>query len=429
MTRPTPRFAGLLLGPLAALLATTPTAAQDDLRDVVRTADQEIRGRVLTPFADPTQGDGDEVLIVQGGKRVRVQRGKVTAMDLVDDRTAEFVARRRRLPDSPAMAWILVEWARSRELPELARLQAFDLVLRHDDHDRAHEFLGHRRHSKGWLWELDGRWLTREQFLAQWGGRRHELRSEHWRLQADAGFPQAVGALLDLEALYADWFSRFGEALRLQPALAPMAIEVSRDLGSFAKWGMRPLPFHVPDPHGDVGRTFYGADPERPRLLFFLGTQAILYHCLAGNPSLRDDRDRVCPWLEIGLGMWAESRFQGPAGRAAPGDPRYQDLQAMAALGRSYRLTHLLHLPMYGGYYLMDDTPTAVNWSAAQMLVAFLLRPDQKPDLRGPFLEYVRQAFAERKGDSSTAFDKTLGRRIEDIEPELQVWLNKLAGF
>lgn len=404
-----------------ALLAGLP--AQDDLRDVVRTRDgREVRGRVATPFAD------DEVLLLQGGKRVRIPRAEITALDTVNDRLFQFLDR-RAASENPRLGWFLVEWAASRELTAMARLQAFDLVLRDDDHEPAHLFLGHRQTSKGWLWELDGRWLTREQFLQQWGSKRAELRSEHFAIRADGGFAQTVAALIDLESLYQWWFTTFGKALGLREVMRPMVIETWRNPESFPKWGFRVVPFHVPDPHGDTGRTFYATNPDRPRLLFFLGTQGILYHALAQNPRMQDDRDRICPWLEIGLGMVAESVLQGPAGRARPGSQRHLDLQAMNALGRDYRLTHLLHLPMYGGFYLMDDTPTATNWSAAQTLVAYLLDPGTQPPTREAFVDYVRQVFAERKGDSSTAFDKAIGRRIEDIEPDLVRWLNKQAGF
>jgi uncharacterized protein (DUF3820 family) len=413
---------GLLAATVA--LAALAAPAQDDLRDVVRLHDgKELRGRVATPFAK------DEVLLLQGGKRVRVPHKDVAAMDLVTDRVRELLERRARSPDNLTLAWLLVEWSRSRELHAMARLLAFDLVLRDDGHERAHELLGHRKTAKDWLWDLDGRWLPRDQFLAEWGRKRAELRSEHWLLRADGGFAQAVRALIDLESLYLWWFSAFGADLQLREAIQPMTIEVWRNGEAFPKWGFRPLPYYEPHPHGDRARTFFGTDPERPRLLFFTGSQALLYRCLANDPNLPNDRDRICPWLEVGLGMLAESSFQGPPGRAGAGPPRHQDLQALNALGRSFRLTHLVHLPMYGGFYLNDDTATAVNWSAAQTFASFLLDATRTPPTRGPFLDYVRQVFADRKGDSSSAFDKAMGRRIEDLEPELVAWLNKLAGF
>lgn len=65
----------------------------DDRRDVVhaKAIAQPIRGRVVTPF------DPDELLILQGVKRVRVERDRVELVDTVNDRLTEFFARRDRL--------------------------------------------------------------------------------------------------------------------------------------------------------------------------------------------------------------------------------------------------------------------------------------------------------------------------------------------
>ena len=127
--------------------------------------------------------------------------------------------------------------------------------------------------------------------------------------------------------------------------------------------------------------------------------------------------------------MVMQNTMQGDAGFAAPGDLRRQDLQALTALGRDYRITHLLHLPMYSAFYLMDDTATAVNWSAATMFVTWLLEPDNTPRTREPFLRFVRAALGERKGDSSSLFDKLMGVRVEDLEAPWRAWLAQTAGY
>jgi hypothetical protein len=167
----------------------------------------------------------------------------------------------------------------------------------------------------------------------------------------------------------------------------------------------------------------------RPERLFFVGAQGLLYRTLIGQTNDRDDRDRVCAWLEIGLGMWLENSMQGPNGFAAPTDPKGLDVQSLQALGRGYRLTHLLHLPMYGSFYLTDDTTTATNWSASSTFVAWLLEPDNQPATREPFLRFVREALKDKKGDSSSAFDKAMGRSVEDLDEPWRKWLAKKAGY
>jgi hypothetical protein len=127
--------------------------------------------------------------------------------------------------------------------------------------------------------------------------------------------------------------------------------------------------------------------------------------------------------------MLMEHTMRGPAGYAAPGDFSGKDLQALQALGRGYKLTHLLHLPVYGSFYLTDDTDTVTNWAAATMFVAWLCDEGNPLKTREPFLRFVRASLAERKGDSSTAFDKIMGKRIEELDEPWRVWLGKVAGY
>lgn len=399
--------------------------AQDDLRDrVTRRDGREVTGRVVEPFAE------GELVVLQGGKRVRVDRKDVAQLDLVGDRIKAFCDRRVRQKDSRKAQQFLVDEAHRRGLPGLARLQALWLVLQDDGDEKAHEFLGHVRGPKGWLWEHEGKRLTKEQYDAALQKQPVVLVGERFQLRCDVDLKTNVNALLDLEQLGAVWFDQFGKELGLREVLQPIEMVAFRNGEVFPKWGFRPLPYFVPAPHGDQGRTFYfGPSPTRPERLFFVGMQGLLYHTMIGEVGRESDRDRVCAWLEIGLGMWMEHTMQGPAGFAAPGPLRAQDVQALQALGRGYRLTHLLHLPMYGSFYLTDDTATAVNWSAATMFVAWLLEKDNKPATRAPFLRFVQAALRERKGDSSSLFDKVMGQRVEDLDEPWREWLAKTAGY
>lgn len=410
---------------LFCTLAVAVASAQDDLRDTLTLrSGKQLTGRVLTPFAV------DEVLLLQGGKRVRVARADVVSQALVADRIREFAQRRVRQKDNARAQWFLVEWAAAHGLPGLARAQAMLLVLDDDANEAAHEFLGHKRSGTTWLWERDGKFLDRDKLLGQPAKRPWSITGERFTVIADGDLRANVAALLDLEHLAVFWFDEFGTALQVREALEPMRIQASASVDKFEKWGFRPVPWFKPAPHGDIGLTFFaGPDPTRPRQLFFLGAQALAYRTLIGEGDVGDPRGRVVPWVEIGLGMFCESRMQGSAGFAAPGPLRLQDLQALQALGRDYKLTHLLHLPMYGGFYLLDDTGTAINWNAAAMLVTWLLDENNAPATRTPFLQFVRMALGERIGDSSSLFDRTMGRPIEQLEEPWRKWLEKAAGF
>lgn len=397
---------------------------QDDLRDtIVRTDGKVVTGRVVEPFAS------DELVVVQGGKRLRIPRKDVATTDLVGDRVQAFCERRLRQKDSAKAQQFLIDHAAAQGLPGLARLQAMWLVLHDDGNEAAHLFLGHKKGDKGWLWEHDGRRLTRAQLEVALPQQPLRLVGERFALKCTAGLVTNVGALLDLETAGVTWYSRFGKELGAREVLTPIEVVAHRNAEEFPKWGFRPLPYFVPAPHGDEARTFYaGPAPVRPERLFFVGMQGLLYHSLIGEVDRANDRDRVCPWLEIGLGMWLENTMQGPSGFAAAGDLQRVDRQSFSALGRGYRLTHLLHLPMYGSFYLTDDSASATNWAAAAMLVTWLLEADNQQNTREPFLAFIRAALKERKGDSSSAFDKIMGRSIESLDEPWRAWLAKKAS-
>ncbi len=226
------------------------------------------------------------------------------------------------------------------------------------------------------------------------------------------------------------FYERFAEDLQLEQTLRPIRVVISGSAGSFEKWGFRPVPYYVPPPHSDEARTFYsGLSPTRPNKLFFVGMQGLLYRSLIGEVGQQSsDRDRMVPWLEVGIGMYMEHTMQGPAGFATTGRMSGMDLQALRAASRNFRVSSILHLPMYGGYYLMDDTATAIHWSASAMFVTWLLQDDNKPPTRAAFFNYVRQALGERKGDSSSLFDRAMGQRAEEMEEPWSQWLANKAG-
>ena len=43
-------------------------------------------------------------------------------------------------------------------------------------------------------------------------------------------------------------------------------------------------------------------------------------------------------------------------------------------------------------------------------------------------LKYIRRVLIDRQGDSSTTFDRVMGKPIEQFDEPWRAWLNKLAG-
>jgi hypothetical protein len=63
------------------------------------------------------------------------------------------------------------------------------------------------------------------------------------------------------------------------------------------------------------------------------------------------------------------------------------------------------------------------------MFTAWLLDDTKKKDKTRPaFLNYIRTVLADRHGDSSTTFDRVMGKPIEQFDEPWRVWLNKVAG-
>ena len=143
---PSPAVLVFLLG------LTLAAPAQDDLRDrVTLTSGRVVTGRVVEPHA------ADGLIVLQGGKRVRIDQRDVASWQLVGGRVREFFDRRLRHQKSRRARHYLVDWAESAELPGLARLQALELVLEDDSDEELHRFLGHRPAGKGWLWTEGGK--------------------------------------------------------------------------------------------------------------------------------------------------------------------------------------------------------------------------------------------------------------------------------
>jgi hypothetical protein len=408
---------------LIALLAGS-AAGQQDSRDViVTTAGKEIRGRVVARYAP------QEVMLLRDGKRVRVPARDVQSMTTINDWLREFFARDSDPQTKPAHAWILAEWAQTKGLAAMARLQAIRVLLAHADFAAAHEFLRHKKSGEGWLWRRDEMLMPREQleaYTSEWG---HPLilPSEHFVLRTTAPLARAVETLFDLERLYLWWFDEFGKALELEEVVEPMDVYVWKDVDGFPAWTGAKLPYYWPQPNGDITYTYQEPGAVRARMLLQLGTQQILYNALAQGYSAMEasTKERHAAWVEVGLGMWVESAFGGPSGRAAALAPALdRDAAKLVLEGNRLRLPILLGL-RYGMFHdISDEQP--FYWAQAGTFVHFLMADSQRRDA---LLRFLRLALADGKGSSSSLFDKVFELKIERLERPWLDWLEQQTGL
>ena len=418
--------------PRVGVLVTTASlcalaSAQDDLRDrVVVENGREIRGRIVTPFAE------DEVLVLRGQQRIRVARNRIRSMSSVREAVAELVDRRATAAGNDRFHWMLAEHAQRLGLDALARLSALEVLLFDPDHPGARRMLGHREHPRlGWLWPLDPGHGTFPEYEARHDaiGRALELDSEHFRLRTDAGLRTAVDTLWDLERCYASLFAEYGPALDLHECVERMRMTVYASAEDFPARGSVAIPYFEPRPFADMGYTYLRERDARPVELFGIAAPMILYRCLAGDPNLGDPQDRLCAWAEIGFGRFLQSRFSGEPGYASVGPARLDPLDAdLARNARTYRIPNLLHLRLrdhfYGGFGGESGVhPAAVHFASAQAFVQFLLDPAVDKQRPARFVQWLRIALRDAKGDSSSAFDAVLGVPAEQLERPFDEWL------
>jgi hypothetical protein len=334
----------------------------------------------------------------------------------------------------------LCEWAAAKELHDVARLQAYHILLRDRDHEPSHLLLGHRPAKAGFRWRLGETFVSAADFAAAARERDFELRSEHFVVSGPTGLRTAVDALFDLERLYVAFCTELAPHLRAAEVLEPLVVRVAAGPRKLSKLNATlAYPYCDPTAAGDnVVHTYLDPPMPLPRWLFALGTEQLLYATLvvrkSGPPSTLDER--IAPWLEVGLGQWMEARASGSAGYAKFGPPALAQLENGTVLAyRPYGVENLIHL-RYMAFH-EDARATPYHRANVATFVAFLM--DETAEIagkpqgaRGELLEYARQCFAEGKGNSSSLFDQVFSpkaKRIEDLEQPWIAWLSARLGI
>lgn len=403
---------------------------RDDRRDMVELVrGQPVTGRVVNPF------DPKEVLLLQGGKRVRVERSRVKSMVTVRDLLGELLHMHLSTPDDASRLQILAEWASSKQLDDMAMLFAYRALCVDPEYAPAHKMLGHRKQGERWLWRRGDRFMPKEAFDAYIGEFGHplELKSEHWELRTDAGVKRAVDTLLDLERLYLFLFDRFGAKLDLYELLSPVLVLARKDKASFPSWTQLPIPYYHPPRSPEGVYTFFDRDADGPAgratALFRVGTEALLNRCLAVDAEYPTFEHRLVDWFEIGFGEWIDSQLAGAPGRAVPTEPSMSPERVRLVLDeRRYKLPILLQRNVDDNYYDSVTDYKDMDWAYAEAFVAFLMEDKADGGTADKLLRYAYQAMRKKQGDSSSAFDKAFGARIETLEKPFEVWLRAHAG-
>jgi hypothetical protein len=393
----------------------------EDLRDVVElTRGKPITGRVANRFSP------DELLVLQGGKRVRIERARVKTVRTIHDHLRELLDMHLAVPDRADRLWLLAEWAKSKQLDAMARVFAYKVLGADPAHAAAHELLGHRRKGEQWLWRRGDRYMTAaafERYVADIG---HplELASEHWEVRTDAGVQRAADTLLDLERLYLFFMDRFGAKLDAYEVLRPVPVLAWKEEADFPGWTGLRIPYYHPPQQPEAIYTFFAGQAARAEALFRTGVEALLNRCVAVDAVYPSVEHRLVDWFEIGFGQWVESQLAGPPGRAVAQAPRMSQARVRQVLEeRRYPLPLLLTRNVDDHYYDSITVYKGVDWAYAEAFVAFLMADSTPGGHADRLLRYAFLALRDKRGDGSSTFDKALGGRIETLEKPFQVWL------
>ena len=410
----------------------------DDERDVIELKNgKKIEGRVLNQY------DPSETIVMQGRKRVRLKPGKIDRMTTVRDKLRAFFERREGHDhESASLHWELCQWAHSQELYHLARVEAYAVLARDENHVNAHTYLEHKESKGKWRWRLDGRLTSKKNFDRVMNdiGKTVALRSEAFSIRTDAGLRKATDALLDAERLHLWWLDEYGNKLELDEILEPLPIKAYAERDDFPGLSSQTRAYFLPNPHNEKSFVFFEEHQDRPTEFFTTLSQHILYNSLARDADPGAPQARFCDWLEIGIGQWAESCFRGRGGEATPGEARLDPRQAAITLaGDRYSLKNMIHLTLRDHFYTAGSMRFGrgrdarrmrpdVHWAAVHCFTTYLLDENANPGMARRVWEYLYTALRLGRGDSSSAFDDAFGKEIEEFEKPWLRWLQGVAA-
>lgn len=446
---------------LSAVLLVVPVRDEFDwTRDTVfLTGGKQVRGVVID--------DTDEeqvVLLLDGGKRKEFPRSEVERVDKLRDRLAMFLEKHR--PGlSPEAEWQLALDAQAVRLPLMARIQAWHVLVRDPEHEKAHEFLGHTRSGDGWKMEIDKKKVSAKKFeeLSRQWKHRLVLESEHFVVESDCGLQRTVELLFDLEGLYVWWMHNLGKLLHAtedvdDPRTEKMTFFVHKDVESFVPVSGK-VPYYdasgeVPTTFGgrNVVGTFYDPQATRPREFFELAAQALIYSTLAMGEvkgETWEEFRRNAAWVELGLASWVAQHASGPPGYASFREPMDGTFRLEWEVARKsleqvspahvlhdarHELTNLIGLSHENFVGNSADIPLCKARCAS--FVSFLIEVDP-PVRKGKkavgsgrsgLWYYLREVYGTPRAHSSNALDDGFGGgKVETLESAWKAWTNTFS--
>lgn len=440
-------LAVLALTSIAAVAPPAAAAGEDDLRDSVLLENgKTLRGRVLERYGE------EHVILYQGNKRKKLPVEDVVSLTTVRDKLRSFLAEHVE-GLTVEEEWGLVQTALDLELPRMADLQAWRVLVFDPQHDGAHEHLGHVRRRGAWRWPIDRKQLKREDWeetIQDWNDRL-VLESEHYLVETNTSLHQAVNCLFDLELVYLEWMDRFGEELRAGEEVLRdedrMVVHVFRDRqdkGYKDYYNKKREPHYDPSTQVRTSKGFSNlafvhynmGRGSRPVGFFDVAIQQLMYSTLVLSRQSgylpHDVTTRDGHWVELGFGYWFGRQFGG-----SPGYARHLEFTAEPKTARlaNVRMTrgplssrpvrkevkNLIGLELRHYYTIDKDNTSEIYRAKARNFFRFLIETDP-PVIhrnkvvgsgRAGLVRYLREVYVKPTSHSSSSFDDSLGGKAE----------------
>lgn len=399
---------------LAALLALTPSLAEEETLDRIETTEgREYEGRVVF--------ENEEKLVLRTGSREKeFQLSELAEVRSIGRSLGELLGRQQEIePGDLAATKELARFARSRGLHGEARALWLQALLYDPQDEEANEALGNRKRREYYELRHGNRWWTLEDLKIRtrdWG-EAWELSSAHYELRTNLGLQEGISMLFDTERFYRSFFEFMREGVELYETTKMMSIQVHADEASFPNVVGTKTSYT----DGQNRTAFVDASAGLDRGVLTHESWHLLVHMT--TVEARSSRGVIPDWLDEGLAEYFRAALHGPFGRATytPGDKNYYHFKEHATTGDPYELGRLLQFGR--GDYLVSSG-TRLRYAQSYTLVDYLLH-GEGGELRERFFEFLALCYEGRS--SVTYFKNTIGVDEDELDEGWDAYAERLS--
>ncbi|MFT5287352.1 MAG: hypothetical protein ACI8TQ_003537, partial [Planctomycetota bacterium] len=184
--------------------------------------------------------DEEHLVLRQGSHELEIDRAKIESVESLERSLAYLLKHHLVVKDSDVRSLAdSSKLAKERGLPGIADLFNLMVLLADPENEKAHEALGHRRRSREWTAQLDGKWyLWREliELRRDWNYA-WQFETAHYSLRTNLPLKEAIQSLLDLESYYLFFHETLGSPIGMRGVAKPLKVNIFGDEKSYVQLG------------------------------------------------------------------------------------------------------------------------------------------------------------------------------------------------